>query len=213
MGAIDVAGKVPVMTSGAGVKYRVSQEGPGLNSTANSSGYSLIAPGPFKTWTKLTLYWRGYITGTPPTFSGFVGITYDSVAGSPYWLAFIGMDGSGNLELGWNNGSFNSIVMGAIANGPLSVGATVIQGGALNGYLAGKALSGVGWPGSFSGSYSSSSTSTLSINSEIGEAGRYPNGTCTLAAIWNRALSKYEMARLHPGSIWVLGASNRQAHF
>jgi hypothetical protein len=184
------------MTEGAGAKIIVAgPEGPGLFSNATSGGMSLATPSEFKTWTNLTLYYRGYQHTAPDLNSFLFAINYADSDTAPYCAAAIYYDGNLNTDLTWNSGGTNLRLDGpAAVVGKLSMAGVFPVGGTAYGYK-----DGVKWNAgqSFGASIPNyDSTSLTEIATYNGVAVRKVNATCYAAYIWDRILTDNELAYL-----------------
>ena len=211
MGGIDVSGQTLDLINQGGGIFQPSQEGMGIYSTTSTSGFYNTAPLNYKSWTQFSLYWRGYIVGSPPSYANFLGVTYDNTGSSaPYTVAQLSMDGGGELCLAGADGAgFTSVVIASSISTPglFSLGGTIVVGGNCYGYKGGvQKVSGTNWINA----PNYTTTSCICINCQIGQ-GRDPNGYCTMAAIWNRALSADEMAYIdaYPYDLFVPVADAR----
>jgi len=209
-GPIDLTGQVLDLSqnsSAGNILLTTTPDGPALNSLKNAGAgnatYYGIAPSSLKTWSNLTMFWRGLVgpsTDPPSSNSTIFGIAYDNALDAPYQVADIGMNASMQTFVDWNAGGTympgNSATPVAINTGTMnSIAATFPVGGTVTQYVNGVSVySGT----SFGSAPSTSATSIISIGSYFisGGATAATATAATLACVWNRILSANEIAFL-----------------
>jgi hypothetical protein len=208
-GPIDLTGQVLDLSqnsSAGNILLTTTPDGPALNSLKNAGAgnatYYGIAPSSFKTWSNLTMFWRGFVGPSGDTLgnnSTIFGIAYDNAVGPPYQVVDLGMTVAVRSFVDWNSGgtymSGNSGASIAVNfNTMNSIAATFPVSGTVTQYVNGVSVySGT----SFGGAPNTSATSTICIGSYFsGGAHDYTNTAATLACAWNRILSANEVAFL-----------------
>jgi hypothetical protein len=205
MGPIDLTGAVPDLIweinvgSGGQPSLKSTPEGPGLDATKNSgfgnADFHGLAPSTFKTWSNLSVYWRGMIgpsADNPSAGTTLLGVAYDNAAGSPFTVFSLNINTSNVIGMDWNTASTINTVTGITPNFNAinSVGGTLPIGGTCNFY----------WNGVFRSSAAfGASPPQTSVTSTIGIGAYYPNknqsnSITTICCAWNRILSAIEMA-------------------
>jgi hypothetical protein len=196
-GPFDIAKKISPLVQQSACATGTGPDGPGLNSSANSAAYTLLAPTVLKILgpdNGFTLYWRGFQLSTPDANSNYIVVSYDNASGSPFVVFGIGLNGSSQLAWQGNNGSFQSFLdTSAPVSGLNSFAATFSSTKTQNLYKNGL-ITGAGQAAS---TPSTTATSTFSIASFPSITTRKLNCITYIAAAWNRMLTDSELLWLH----------------
>lgn len=198
---LDLVDGLVLVPESAASLAGTTADGIGFSSQAANTGAATSGtlPSIFTSWTALTLRWRGYITTNLAAFADFIGITYDNTgAASPFYVAGVRTNTASAVYTPlWNSGgtfsNFNSSVALATPSF-IDIAMVFIVNGTNSFYFNGAFDSSA----SFGVSAPTSSTSVIDLNVNIaGPTTRFNGGICTIAQIWNRALTAAEVMALY----------------
>lgn len=205
MGGIDLVGGLDLTL--ANCYPDISQEGPVLSTLttgfAGPSYPSVPLDHPWRSFTSLTMYWRGV---PPPSGGGLAlfpsrvfALEYGGSDNSPYFVAGFYVSTQTDpavFQTAWNTaGVFTVAAVGsgsvAFNRLPFSVAASFVVNGNVVSYLNGVPYDTTAF-GAGAPTYAVDSTLDLTGENNVGASGL----ASTIACAWNRALSTAEIAAL-----------------
>lgn len=188
-----------------------SRYGIGLDcSTGNDTGVLGTAEDILRVTKDVTVFWRGYLVGTPSANTAFAGVMYNAAETSPFIAYASSCEGSQKLGAWWNNGgAFNSSPGSAITSftgGTVqNFAAAVAMGDNANLVYANKTQDASGSSGGSGGTITYNSDAPLIIGTTKSGDARNSQSVALAVYIWRRRLTLAEINYLYdyPYAIFV----------
>lgn len=167
-----------------------NKESVGVKSLGSTSAWVTNALRPeLRIPTNLTFVWRGVFHGTAPATTPMCGAFPSIPNGSPFssWNFYFPSGALGNVQAGWNNGSFqNAVLITGYAIGVIYDLALVVSPTRALGYVNGQ----LAMTSAAGGNVTYNATAAVTINGDSAAA----NFSCIQACLYRRVLTAQELA-------------------
>lgn len=183
-------GTSPNQTGGTPT-FLTTREGPSFHCINEPDGLSCLAPTSLKSYTKLTLYWRGYIVNHTGNFTSF-GLHFGNPEQTPFTIAEIGIVG-GTPSANWNAAGVQKGLNGTAQTFPgfFSIANTYNVGGNVNLYVNGRSNA---TAVAFGAAQTTIASAPLLMETATNMGNRTINTDTNLCCLWLRELSAAEIA-------------------